>query len=771
MPVLVRPMTIRTLPLVIRCAPLLACAALSGFGATSGTAETPPFLDKALPVEARIGDLISRLTLEEKIGLVHANGIFRSGGVERLAIPYLWTDDGPQGVREEVGVTSWSPAGRTDDFATALPPGMTVAATWNTELAQACGKVIGEEACARGKNVLLGPGINIIRTPLCGRNYDYYGEDPWLSSRIAVGYVQGLQAEQTISCVKHFALNNQEENRGTINVDVDERTLREIYLPAFEASVREGGALAIMAAYNRVRGDYCAQNDYLLNGILKREWGFQGAVISDWGATHDTRTAVLNGLDLEMGSRGAFADYHFAREFMEGIQNGTYPLSALDDKVRRNLRMLFASGAIDGRKPGSLNSPAHLATARRIAEEGMVLLKNDGALLPIDAAKVRSVAVIGENAVRKFAAGGNSAGVKAFRETTALEGIVERAGATMNIVYSEGYRQPVPHRTSKEDLAGVKTSELSAASPKESRELADRAVLAAKSCDVAVVVAGLSHQAHADDEGTDRYDLSLPAHQAELIARVIEANPRTIVVLIDGSPVDMSSWLPKTPSVLQAWYGGSEAGHALAAVLFGDVNPSGKLPFTFPKALADTPAMQGGPRAYPGVDGIVHYDEGILVGYRWYDAKKIEPLFPFGFGLSYTTFSYSNLRVSATGAASALVECDITNSGSRPGAEVAQLYVRAAQSAVPRPERELKGFAKVSLAPGETKTVRFGLNARSFAYYAADKHSWVVEAGEFGVIVGSSSRDIRLQASFSIAAPGTADNILAGAGIEGGPGT
>jgi beta-glucosidase len=759
-------MTIRTLTLVLRFVALPAGAAVYGMAAPSDATGALPYLDKALPVEARIDDLIGRLTLEEKIGLVHANGLFRSGGVERLGIPYLWTDDGPQGVREEVGVTSWSPAGWTDDFATALPPGLTLAATWNPELAQACGKVIGEEACARRKNVLLGPGMNIIRTPLCGRNYDYYGEDPWLSSRIAVGYVRGLQAEQTIACVKHFALNNQETARGTINVEVDERTLREIYLPTFESTVREAGALAIMAAYNRFRGDYCAQNDYLLNGILKREWGFQGAVISDWGATHDTRTAVLNGLDLEMGSRGAFADYHLARAFLEGIQNGAYPLSALDDKVRRNLRMLFASGAIDGRNPGSINTPAHLETARRIAEEAMVLLKNEGALLPIDSAKVRSIAVIGENAVRRFAAGGNSAGVKAFRETTALEGIVERAGPTMNIVYSEGYRQPIPHHASKEDLAGVKTSELSAAPPEESRELADRAVLAAKSCDVAIVVAGLSHQAHADDEGTDRFDLSLPAHQAELIARVIEANPRTVVVLIDGSPVDMEPWLAKVPSVLEAWYGGSEAGHALAAVLFGDVSPSGKLPCTFPKALADTPTQQGGARAYPGVDGTVHYDEGIFVGYRWYDTKKIEPLFPFGFGLSYTTFSYSNLRVSRTGPASALVECDITNSGTRPGAEVAQIYVQAGHSGVLRPEKELKGFAKVSLAPGETKTVRIGLNARSFAYYSAEKRSWIVEAGEYQILAGSSSRDILLHAEYPIAAATTADGMVPGAGIE-----
>jgi beta-glucosidase len=745
-------MKTRLLPPVLTLAAALACAV------AAHAADTPAYLDKSLPTEARIDDLMGRLTLEEKIGLVHANGLFRSGGVERLGIPYLWTDDGPQGVREEVGLTSWSAAGQTDDFATALPPGLTLAATWNPDLAQACGKVIGEEACARRKNVLLGPGMNIIRTPLCGRNYDYYGEDPWLSSRIAVGYVTGLQAEDTVACIKHYALNNQEKDRGTIDVEVDERTLREIYLPAFEASVKEGHAMAIMAAYNKFRGEYCAQNTYLLTGILKQEWGFKGGVISDWGATHDTREAATKGLDLEMGSRGTFDQYHFAKEFHDGIQNGTYPVALLDDKVRRDLRMLFASGAIDGRKAGSLNTPAHLETALHIAEEGIVLLKNEGSALPIDTAKVRSIAVIGENAVRKFAAGGNSAGVKAFRETTALEGIIERAGSTTNIVYSEGYRQPTPHHASKEDLAGVKTSELTSATPEESRELADRAVLAAKACDVAIVVAGLTHQAHADDEGTDRYDLSLPAHQAELIARVVEANPHTIVVLIDGSPIDMDPWLAKVPGVLEAWYGGSEAGHALAAVLFGDVDPSGKLPCTFPRSLADTPAQHGGARAYPGVDGVVHYDEGLLVGYRWYDAKKIEPLFPFGFGLSYTSFSYSNLRVTSKGPAAALVECDITNTGTRPGAEVAQLYVRDAHSSVMRPEKELKGFAKVSLAPGETKTVSIGLNARSFAYYSPEKHSWLVEAGDFGILVGSSSRDIRLSSAFAVGASTTADN-------------
>jgi len=732
----------RLIPLLLCVAPLLAGAARA--------ADIPRYLNRSLPTEARIDDLLGRLTLEEKIGLVHANGLFRSGGVERLNLPYLWTDDGPQGVREEVGLNTWSAAGRTDDFATALPPGLTIAATWNPALAEEGGQVIGQEACVRGKNVLLGPGVNIIRTPLCGRNYDYYGEDPWLSGRMAVGYIRGLQEEDTVACVKHFALNNQEKDRGTISVEADERTLREIYLPAFEASIKEGGAMAVMSAYNKFRGIYCSQNDYLLNQILKKEWGFQGGVISDWGGTHETAGAGTVGIDLEMGSRPPYNHFFLADAYEAGIKAGTYSLATLDDKARRDLRMLFASGAIDGRKPGSINTQAHLDVARRIAEEGMVLLKNAGGLLPLDLATVHSVAVIGQNAVRTFAAGGNSAGVKAFREIPALQGIVLRAGASMNVTYSEGYKQPESRSTSAEDNAGVKHTVLSDASLAERQVLRDRAVAAAKAADVVILVAGLTHRAHADDEGTDRADLSLPAGQAELIAAVVAANPRTVVVLIDGSPVEMP-WLGQVPAVLQAWYGGSEAGVALAAVLFGDVNPSGKLPCTFPKALADTPAVQGGPRTFPGVDGVVHYDEGLLVGYRWYDTKAVEPLFPFGFGLSYTSFKYSNLRVEAVGNAAAAVRCDVTNTGRRPGAEVVQVYVHDGHATVLRPEKELKAFAKVLLAPGETKTVLLKLDPRSFAYYSPDQHGWSVEAGDFGLLVGSSSRDIRLTGAFPVA--------------------
>ena len=523
----------------------------------------PAYQDSSLPVEKRIDDLLPRLTLEEKVGMVHASGKFRGGGVPRLGVPYLWTDDGPDGVREETKLDSWEVAGWTSDYVTAMPTGINLAATWDPELAVAYGKVIGQEACARGKNVMLGPSLNIMRTPLCGRNYDYFGEDPWLTSRITVGYVRGMQSEQTVACLKHYALNNQEVHRGSVNVDVDERALREIYLPGFEAGVKEGGALAVMGAYNKFRGQHCCHNDYLLNQILKREWGFLGGVISDWGGTHDSREAILYGLDLQMGARTPYDECLMGRPFLEGIQKGVYPMAVLDDKVRRNLRMLYASGAMDGRAPGSVNTPEHFATARRVAEEGIVLLKNSAGLLPIDPAKYKSIAVIGENAVLKFAAGRNAAGVKTFREVTSLDGILARVGGTVNVQFSQGFRHPEVRWSTTRDHAGVRTSEIVDAPPAEAKELADRAVSAAKASDLVIFIGGLTHQSYMDDEGADRRDLSLSARQDGLIALLIEANPKTVVVLISGSPALMP-WLDQTPAVVQAWYGGSEAGTALA---------------------------------------------------------------------------------------------------------------------------------------------------------------------------------------------------------------
>jgi len=739
-----------TLVLAIALAP-----ALVGIASAQAPPARPAYLDPGKSIDARVEDLLARLTLEEKVGLVHANGKFRAGGVPRLGVPPLWTADGPQGVREELGVDSWSPAGWTNDFATAMPVGIALAATWNQELAVAYGRTVGDEARARGKHVILGPGLNIQRTPLGGRSYDYYGEDPWLAGRITVGYVRGMQAEQTIACIKHFAANNQETDRGTIDVQVDERPLREIYLPAFEAGVREGGALAVMGAYNKVRGEYMAHNDYLLNQVLKREWGFAGAVISDWSGTHDTREAVQSGLDLEMGTGKPYDQYFLAAPFLDGIKSGAFPVAVLDDKVRRNLRMLIASGAIDGRRPGTINTTAHQDVARAVATESVVLLKNQPALLPLELAKLKTIAVIGDNATRRFAAGGFSAGVKAFHEITALEGILARVGGRADVLYSQGYRQPEGRHDGPRDLTGVGTSELTAASPEEAKELGDRAVEAARRADAVIFVGGLSHRAGGDDEGIDRRDLSLPAHQDQLIARVLGANPRTVVVLIGGSPVDMKGWLEQAPAVLQAWYGGSEAGPALASVLFGDVSPSGKLPCTFPKKLGDSPAHASGrARQYPGEGGKVWYDEGLLVGYRWNDAKRIEPLFPFGHGLSYTRFRYAGLVTkleNGSDGPNATLSLQISNVGERPGAEVMQVYVRPLKPPVPRPDKELKSFARVALAPGETRTVTLSLGPRAFAYYDPAAKGWRAAKGRYEILVGASSRDIRLTGSVDLA--------------------
>lgn len=692
-------------------------------------AETPAYLDRQQPLEARVEDLLGRLTLEEKIQLCHADSKFTSAAIPRLGIPRRWLSDGPHGVREDVGPDTWDVAGRTDDFATALPAAIALAATWNPELAQQAGQVIGQEARKRGKDIMLGPGVNIMRTPLCGRNFEYYGEDPFLAGRMAVGYIKGVQSQGVASCVKHFAANNQETERGSINVEMDERTLREIYLPAFKAAVQEAKVWTVMGAYNKFRGTHCCESDYLLNQILKKEWGFQGAVISDWAGVHDTRGAVLGGLDLEMGTDKAYDDFYLAKAFREGVKNGTYPQTVLDDKVRRNLRVMIGTGVFDPRPEGSLNTKAHQDTARRVAEEGIVLLKNEKNFLPLDAAKIKSVAVIGENATRLQTYGGDSSRVKAFYEISPLAGILNRIGTNVNVTYSEGYRKGG-------DAA-----------------LAERAVAAAKAADVVIYVGGINHDLGYDSEGGDKKGLEMPYGQVELLQKLTQANPKIVTVLVGGSPMEMDAWLGSVPAVLLSWYSGMEGGNAIARVLFGDVNPSGKLPATFPKRLADSPAHTTGAKGFPGENGTTTYSEGVFVGYRWFDTKNIEPLFAFGHGLSYTTFKYSNLKVVRSGDGnnpSATVEFDITNTGNRAGAEVAQIYVRDEKASVPRPLKELKGFQKVSLQPGETKKVALALDRGAFAFFDEKQSAWVAEAGEFKILAGASVRDIRLESSLSL---------------------
>ena len=712
---------------------LLLAALASGAGVRPARtqAERPPYLDPNQPIETRVEDLLSRMTLEEKDALVHADNRFSTAAVPRLRIPQRQLSDGPHGVREEtVGRDVSQAVGRTDDFATYMPALVGLAATWNTELAGAYGATVGDEARQRGKQIMLAPGMNIMRTPLNGRNFEYLGEDPYLSSRMAVPYIRGEQAEGVASCAKHFVANDQEFERNTINVEMDERTLREIYLPPFRAAVEEAGVLSVMSAYNKFRGEYCTENDYLLNKVLKGEWGFRGMVVSDWNAAHTTRGSALGGLDLEMGTVGRpFDEFFLARPFLEGVRGGEFPASLLDDKARRNLRVMFETHAFDGQgPPGSINTKEHQATARRVAEESFVLLKNDGGALPLDADKLASVAVIGENAVRLQAYGGGSSRIKAFYEVTPLEGILRRVGERANVTYSAGYGE------------------------KAGADAAVRAVRAASQADVVIYVGGLNHSLGLDSEAADRKDLKLPYNQDELLQRVIAANPRTIVVLLGGGPVEMGAWLARAPALLYAWYPGMEGGSALARVLFGDVSPSGKLPCTFPVRLEDSPAHALG--AYPGKGGTVRYDEGLLVGYRWFDAKSVEPLFPFGHGLSYTRFEYSNLRLvegkDAKGPA-LTVEFDVTNAGAREGAEAAQVYLGDVKASLPRPPKELKGFAKVSLKPGERRRVSIPLDRSAFAFYDPERRAWVAERGDFRVMVGASSRDIRLEGVFALA--------------------
>jgi len=732
----------------------LALAIQLGWGAVAGAQEQPAYLDDSKPIDARVEDLLSRLTLEEKVSLVHADSMFATPGVPRLGIAKLSMSDGPLGVREEVG-ENFAVLHRQDDFATAMPAMLGLAATWNPNLAAADGAVIGQEARQRGKNVMLGPGLNIQRTPLCGRNFEYLGEDPFLTSRMGVGYIQGEQAQGISSCAKHFAANDQEQDRDSINVEMDERTLREIDLPAFHAAVQDGGVLTVMAAYNLFRGQHCCENDYLLNKILKDEWGFKGAVMSDWGGVYHTDLAATNGMDMEMGTHQAYTNFFLAGPYLDGLKSGQFSMVALDDKVRRNLYVRYKLGLIRGfsgrtftnTESEPLSSKAHQEIARAVAEESFVLLKNEN-LLPLNPAKIKTIAVIGANATAHFVHGGGSARIKAPYEVTALQGISNRLGNGVRLIYAQGYNPP-----------SVATPGDARAEPNEkfvplniSNAVAE-AVAAAKSADAVIYVGGLNHRGGYDTEGVDRKDLKLPGEQDELIREVAQANPRTVVVLLGGGAVEMDEWLAKVPALLYAWYPGMEGGNALAQVLFGDANPSGKLPCTFPKKLMDSPAHAL--HAYPGTNGTVVYEEGLLVGYRWFDTKQITPLFPFGHGLSYTTFKYSNLHLVPGQDASRLpvtVEFELANSGQRAGAEVAQVYVQEMNPALPRPLKELKGFQKVLLQPGEKQKVSVTLDRNAFAHYDPDKNGWVADQGTYNILVASSSRDIRLSGQFKLAA-------------------
>lgn len=733
-------------------AALCAFAAVACGGGQQPQSDVAVYLDESQPIEKRVEDALARMTLEEKVGLLHAQSKFSSAGVQRLGIPEVWCTDGPHGIRPEVLWDEWDQAGWTNDSCTAFPALTCLAATWNPAMSALYGKSIGEEARYREKDVLLGPGVNIYRTPLNGRNFEYMGEDPYLSSRMVVPYVQGVQQNGVAACVKHFALNNQEEHRHGIDVVVDDRALYEIYLPAFKAAVQEGGAWAIMGSYNKYKGEHCCHNQYLLNDILKRDWGFDGVVVSDWGGVHDTKQAAENGLDMEFGSwtnglnwgaSNAYDNYYLANPYLDLLRKGEASTEVLDNKARRVLRLIFRT-AMNSRKPfGSLNSPEHTAAARRIAGEGMVLLKNDNKVLPVDLAKAKTIAVVGENAVKMMTVGGGSSSLKVRHEYTPLEGIRAAAGDKGEVIYERGYVGDVTG-----NYNGVKTGQDLSEKRSEEALIAD-AVAAARKADVVIFVGGLNKSPHQDSEGDDRTQYGLPYGQDRVIEALAEANPNLAVVIISGNAVAMP-WIGRVPAVLEAWFSGSETGNALADVIFGAVNPSGKLPFTFPVRLEDNSAHALG--EYPGTD-TVRYNESIFVGYRWHDKEALKPLFAFGHGLSYTTFAVGNVKADRTTLAAngrIRVSADVTNTGDRAGAEVVQLYIGDEESSLPRPVKELKGFEKVSLNPGQTQTVTFEITPDMLQYYDDVKGAWVTEPGTFTAYVGVASDNVRGTAGFEL---------------------
>lgn len=713
--------------------------------------QKPVYLDESKPIEERVEDALPRLTLKEKIALVHAQSKFSSAGVPRLGIPEFWMTDGPHGVRPEVLWDEWDQAGWTNDSCVAFPALTCLAATWNPEMSLLYGQSIGEEARYRNKTVLLGPGVNIYRTPLNGRNFEYMGEDPYLSAHMVVPYIQGVQQNGVAACVKHFALNNHEANRHTTNVIVDDRALYEIYLPAFKAAVQEGKAWVIMGSYNLYKGQHCCHNQYLLNDILKGEWGFDGVVISDWGGAHDTDQAITNGLDMEFGSwtnglsngaSNAYDNYYLAMPYLQRIQEGKVGTKELDDKVRRILRLAFRTTMNTSRPWGAILSPEHYEAARRIGEEGIVLLQNEGGLLPINLDKAKKIAVIGENAIKMMTVGGGSSSLKVQREISPLDGIRQRVGNQVEVVYARGYVG---------DASGEYNGVVTGQNLKDDRtpdELIAEAVKVAADADYVIFIGGLNKSANQDCEDTDRAGLGLPYGQDDVIQALAKVNRNLIVVNISGNAVAMP-WVKEVPAIVQDWYLGSEAGSALAAVLVGDVNPSGKLPFTFPVKLEDNAAYALG--EYTGVrsDTVINikYNESIFVGYRWADKqKKSKPLFAFGHGLSYTTFEYGKPVADAKTMSvdgKLTVKVTVKNTGSREGQEVVQLYIADKKSSLPRPLKELKGFKKIKLTPGESKEVSFVIDKEALSFFDDTKHAWIAEPGKFEAIIAASAADVK----------------------------
>ena len=741
----------------IKSIPALLLGVCSMSAAAQGT---PVYLDETKPIEERVEDALKRMTLDEKIAVIHAQSKFSSPGVKRLGIPEFWTDDGPHGVRPDVLWDKWEQAGQTNDSCVAFPALTCLAATWNPAISRLYGESLGEEALYRRKDMILGPGVNIYRTPLGGRNFEYMGEDPYLASRMVVPYIQGMQSKGVAACVKHFALNNDEEYRHQVNVIVDDRALHEIYLPAFKAAVTEAGVWGIMGAYNMYKNQHNCHNQWLLNDILKRRWRFDGVVVSDWGGTHDTRQAVENGLDMEFGTwtdglafgtSDAYDNYYLASPYRKLIQDDTYTEKELNDKVRRVLRLFFRTNMNRNRQFGSLCSEAHYDAARKIAAEGIVLLQNKGRVLPIDTLKARRVLVVGENAIKMMTVGGGSSSLKAQHEELPLDGLKAcLEGMNIEVDYARGYVGDITG-----EYNGVTTGQQLADS-RSPEELIAEAVDKARKADYVVFFGGLNKSDYQDAEGHDRKSYSLPYDQDKVVEALAKANKRLIFVNISGNAVAMP-WKSSVPAIVQGWFLGSTAGHALADVLTGRTNPSGKLPFTWPASLNDVGAHKL--NTYPGTwradKKIIdeEYKEGIFVGYRWADKEKTKPLFAFGHGESYTSFRIGKAKASAasiTTADSLSFTVSVTNTGKVAGSETVQLYIHDCESSLPRPYKELKGFKKVYLQPGETKEVTITIGKDALSFYDDKAASWTTEPGQFEALVGNASDNIVSKVAFTL---------------------
>ena len=722
---------------------------------TQTATDNLPYKNTSLPVDQRVSDLLKRMTLQEKATMLAGSGWMESAPIPRLGIPAIKMADGPLGVRSWMGSSAITNAANAPKItSTSFPSGVAMAATWNLELVQREGRAIAQETKALGRDMILGPTVNINRLPLWGRNFEGYGEDPYLAAQLGVAYIKGVQAEGIIPSVKHFAANNEEFERHRLDEKIDERTLHEIYLPAFKAAVEEADVWTVMSAYEKVNGKYCAENPYLLTDILKKEFGFKGFVISDWASTYSTAPTVNAGMDLEMpggpplhamlkrpqtimsGNSGGWLE---ADKVLAEVKAGHISDAGLDDNVGRILRVIMLSGLMEHQHTpgGDVDTPERQKVALEGATEGIVLLKNQNSLLPLDPAKIHSIAVIGPNALVARTGGGGSSLVRPDHAISPLEGIIKRAGSSIQVTSALGVGMEGEDPT--HDTPEARANDL-----KQATDIASKA-------EIAIVVVGRYNKN--ESEGFDVKTMDLPAGQDELIQAVEKANPHTVVVLNTGDPVTMSKWLDTTPALLDMWYGGQEGGNAIAAILFGDASPSGKLPVSLPKKFEDSPAA----KTYPGQNLHTDYAEGIYVGYRYYDIKNVEPHFPFGFGLSYTSFEYSDLKIvpyttfnGSVQVRGVAVDVKVKNIGQRAGAEVVQLYVHDGHSKIDRPVRELKAFSRVELNPGESKMIQLNVYNSAFQYWSPSTKEWTLDPGAFEIQVGASSRDIRLKAPVQI---------------------